>query len=77
MKPSTVDNEGTAIAQLELAAGTDNLHQREFAMRAAEVHAQLAVAEGLRDVAAAIHETGQSGWSALDAADQLGDDSND
>lgn len=77
MKASSVDNEGTAISQLELAAGADNLHQREFAMRAAEVHAHLAIAEALRDVAVAIHETGQSGWSALDAADQLGDDSDD
>lgn len=73
----TVNNEATAIAQLELAAGTDNLHQREFAMRAAEVHAHLAVAEALRDVATAIHETGQSGWSVEDAEAQLGEDPDD
>jgi len=74
---SGVDNESSAISCLELAAANENLHQREFSLRAAEVHAHLAVAEALRDVATAIHETGQSGWSALDAQDQLGEDPDD
>jgi predicted transcriptional regulator len=57
-------------------------------LAAAKVQAHLAIAEAIRlagrDIAQAIHETtqalheiGQAGWSAEDAANQLGEDDDD
>jgi hypothetical protein len=63
----------TALDQLRNADDTSSSDQRHFFLAAAQVHSHLAIAEAIREVATAIHETGMSGWSAEDARAQLGD----
>jgi len=80
-----VHSAGNHLADASHASSSDQVHAH---LAAADVQAHLAIAEAIRlagrDIAQAIHEItqalqviGQAGWSAEDAAAQLGEDDDD